>query len=148
MTGESRNLDRAFHNVDGLGFARRRRLVVLRAIWWFGNPIVLLLARWLGIWGVLETRGRRTGLMRRVPVAVSRYGPTIWVVVARGSQAAYVRNIAADPNVRIRIKSSWLDGVATLEPAEAQIPDYVGRYPRGAALLFPEDWSLLRIDVQ
>jgi hypothetical protein len=36
--------------------------------------------------------------MRQVPVAVSRSGLTIVVVVARGRQAAFARNIEADPH--------------------------------------------------
>jgi hypothetical protein len=85
--------------------------------------------------------------MRQVPVAVSRSGLTIVVVVARGRQAAFARNIEADPHVRIRIKGRWLKGIAALEPADADFPDCVGRYARSAALLFPNDYRLLRIKV-
>jgi deazaflavin-dependent oxidoreductase (nitroreductase family) len=120
---------------------------VLRGIWWVGNPIVILLARWTAVWGVLETRGRRTGVVRQVPVALTRDGATLWVVVARGRNAGFVRNIEADPAVRIRIKGHWVTGAAALEPTGAEIPDCVGRYARGAALLFPEECRLLRVDL-
>jgi deazaflavin-dependent oxidoreductase (nitroreductase family) len=127
--------------------ARRLRLRLLQGIWSLGNPIVILLSRWTAVWGVLETRGRRTGQARLVPLAISMEGPAVWVVVARGRNAAYVRNIEADRTVRIRIKGDWLDGAAVLQGAGTEIPDCVGRYARGAALLFPDQYRLLRIDL-
>jgi hypothetical protein len=58
-----------------------------------------------------------------------------------------VRNIASDSSVRVRIKDDWLAGVAALEPASSEFPPQVGRYARGAALLFPDQYRLLRIDL-
>ena len=52
---------------------------------------------------LLETTGRRSGEPRQVPVGKALEGDTLWVVAEHGLRAAYVRNIQADPRVRVRI---------------------------------------------
>jgi deazaflavin-dependent oxidoreductase (nitroreductase family) len=61
---------------------------------------------------VLETRGRRSGQPRRVPVGKALEGDTVWVVAEHGLRAGYVRNIQADPRVRVRIGRRWRTGTA------------------------------------
>jgi deazaflavin-dependent oxidoreductase (nitroreductase family) len=79
------------------------------------NPIVRTLFR-LGIrvpgTAILETVGRRSGLIRRNPVTDGLDGTTFWIVAEHGRHAAYVRNIEANPRVRIRIGRRWLTGSA------------------------------------
>jgi deazaflavin-dependent oxidoreductase (nitroreductase family) len=83
------------------------------------NPIVELAWR-LGIPppgdALLETTGRRTGKPRRTPVCDGLDGETFWLVAQRGHRADWVRNIQADPRVRIRVRSSarpgWRAGTA------------------------------------
>ena len=61
---------------------------------------------------ILETTGRRTGMPRRVPVTRMLDGGTLWIVTEHGRKAAYVRNIEADPRVRVRIGRRWRSGTA------------------------------------
>ena len=61
---------------------------------------------------ILETTGRRSGQPRRVPVTRMLEGDTLWIVTEHGREAAYVRNIEADPRVRVRIGRHWLSGTA------------------------------------
>jgi deazaflavin-dependent oxidoreductase (nitroreductase family) len=79
------------------------------------NPIVRTAAR-LGVplpmVVILETRGRRSGRPRRIPVGKAIEGDTLWVVAEHGRRAAYVRNIEADPRVRVRTGRRWLSGTA------------------------------------
>jgi len=79
------------------------------------NPIVRTAAR-LGVplpmVVILETRGRRSGSPRRIPVGKAIEGDTLWVVAEHGRRAAYVRNIEADPRVRVRTGRRWLSGTA------------------------------------
>ena len=85
------------------------------------NPLVRpLVARGaLGPWWVLlETRGRRTGLPRAVPVGNGLRGSTFWIVTEHGYHADYVRNIAADPRVRVKVGGAWRTGTATLLPGD------------------------------
>ena len=79
------------------------------------NPLVRAAAR-LGIplpmVVILETRGRRSGKPRRIPVGKALEGHTLWVVAEHGRRAAYVRNIEADPRVRVRVGRRWRSGTA------------------------------------
>src|SRR5215216_5403497 len=50
---------------------------------------------------LLETVGRRTGRRRVTPVCDALDGDTFWIVAQRGRDTDYVRNIEADPRVRV-----------------------------------------------
>ncbi len=79
------------------------------------NPVVRAAARLglpLPIVVILETRGRRSGKPRRVPVGKAIEGDTLWVVAEHGLRAGYVRNIRSDPRVRVRIGRRWRAGTA------------------------------------
>lgn len=67
---------------------------------------------------LLETTGRRSGKPRRNPVGngLSDDRRTFWIVAEHGHQAGYVRNIEADPRVRVRIGRTWHTGRAELCP--------------------------------
>jgi deazaflavin-dependent oxidoreductase (nitroreductase family) len=60
---------------------------------------------------ILETTGRKTGQPRRTPVGKALEGNTLWVL-AEHSRGGYVRNIEANPHVRVRIGRTWRDGTA------------------------------------
>jgi len=79
------------------------------------NPVVRAAARLgLPLPGVviLETRGRRSGKPRRIPVGRALEGDTLWIVAEHGRRASYVRNIEADPRVRVRVGRRWRAGTA------------------------------------
>lgn len=71
-------------------------------------------------YALLETTGRRTGLARRTPVGNGLVGDRFWIVAEHGRSAAYVRNVEADPRVRVRIRDGrrqvWRSGTAHLMP--------------------------------
>jgi len=81
------------------------------------NPLVLAAAR-AGLPTptvvILETTGRRSGLSRRVPVTHMIEGDTLWIVSEHGRRSGYVRNIEADPRVRVRVGLRWRPGRATI----------------------------------
>lgn len=85
------------------------------------NPPVRVLAG-LGLlprgWAILETTGSRTGKPRRTPVGGRLEGGTFWLVAEYGTRAGYVRNIEADPRVRLRIGRRWHAGTARLLPED------------------------------
>lgn len=54
---------------------------------------------------VLETRGRKTGHLRRSPLAATRFGRHVLIGTFRGDRSQWVRNLAARPRTRY-----WLAG--------------------------------------
>jgi deazaflavin-dependent oxidoreductase (nitroreductase family) len=92
--------------------AKRRlsTLVTVRLV----NPVVRPLLERFAVpgWALLETRGRRTGQPRRVPIGDGLRGNAFWIVTEHGRSAAYVKNIEADPRVRVRTHGRWRSGTA------------------------------------
>jgi deazaflavin-dependent oxidoreductase (nitroreductase family) len=102
--------------------SRRVKVVIVRTFQrWTINPLMrLLLAIGINPLGlaILETRGRNSGQLRRVPVGNGRKGDSFWIIAEHGLRANYVRNIACDPRVRVRLRIGWryrwVAGVATV----------------------------------
>jgi deazaflavin-dependent oxidoreductase (nitroreductase family) len=65
---------------------------------------------------LLETTGRCSGLLRHTPVGNGLVGDTFWLVAAHGMQADYVRNLEAEPRVRIKVGGIWRSGTAAVLP--------------------------------
>ena len=88
----------------------------------FNPPIRFLLA--LGLappgYALLETTGRKTGKPRRTPVGDGRVGNQFWLVAEHGQKASYVRNIVANPRVRVKVREGlrlrWHTGTAQVLP--------------------------------
>ena len=78
------------------------------------NPIVKAGVRTGALRGyaILETTGRKSGEPRQTPVGNGLDGDTFWIVTEHGRRAAYVRNIEADPRVRLMIGGRWRSGTA------------------------------------
>jgi len=83
------------------------------------NPVVAVLDR-VGIRSSLvvelETTGAKSGQPRRVPLAGRADGNDLWVISQHGRRAGWAYNIAANPNVRVRVDNQWRSGTATFEP--------------------------------
>lgn len=83
------------------------------------NPVMRVLLSLgvlpLGV-ALVETTGRCSGQPRRTPVGEGRVGDRFWIVAEHGHDANYVRNLVANPQVRVRVRrglrSQWVDGVA------------------------------------
>lgn len=99
---------------------RKRQLVRLLQKHLVNPPMRLALA--IGVLppthALLETTGRTSGEPRRNPVGngLADDGRTFWIVAEHGREASYVRNIEANPNVRVRIGRQWRRGRAELCP--------------------------------
>lgn len=65
---------------------------------------------------LLETTGHKSGQPRRTPLGGSRIGDQFWFVSEFGERSHYIRNIKANPNVRVRLNGRWHRGVAHLMP--------------------------------
>jgi deazaflavin-dependent oxidoreductase (nitroreductase family) len=105
------------------------------------------------VYALLETTGRRTGQPRRTPVGngLVAGSDTFWLISEHGMRAGYVRNIQADPRVRVKIGRRWRGGTAQLlrEDDVLQRLRQTGRYNAAAVRFFgnPEELVTLRIDL-
>ncbi|MHA3023723.1 nitroreductase/quinone reductase family protein [Mycobacterium sp. BMJ-28] len=66
----------------------------------------------------LETTGAKSGLPRRVPLAGRADESGVWVISQHGRRAGWAHNIAANPEVRVRVDDQWRSGTATFEPED------------------------------
>jgi deazaflavin-dependent oxidoreductase (nitroreductase family) len=110
------------------------RRLVLRFQRWVVNPAARRLARYLPGEAVLETVGRRSRLPRTTPVGGRLEGRTFWIVSEFGHSSNYVRNLAANPNVRLRLGGSWQRGTATIVEDD-DVRSRLRRLPRLNSLL-------------
>ena len=90
-----------------------------RAVGRVFNPAVKALSK-LGLRTAmateLETVGRKTGQLRRVPVSVQFDHDGAWVICQHGTRSGWGRNIADNPNIRVRQGNRWRSGVAEFRP--------------------------------
>ena len=104
--------------------ARKGRVVRLFQKYVLNPPIrVLLLLGVLPVgYALLETTGRISGKPRRTPVGNGLVGDTFWIVAEHGYSATYVRNLQADPTVRVKVRDGlrpvWRQGVAHVLEAD------------------------------
>lgn len=97
----------------------KRRLTTALAKYLF-NPVVKAGVE-RGIlrgWAILETTGRTSGERRRTPVGNGLDGDTFWIVAEHGRRANYVRNMEANPHVRVNVGGRWRAGTAQLLPED------------------------------
>lgn len=65
---------------------------------------------------LLETIGRKSGQPRQTPVGGRLVNNQFWFVSEHGQYSDYIRNIKANPEVRLRHKGRWFGGTAHLLP--------------------------------
>jgi deazaflavin-dependent oxidoreductase (nitroreductase family) len=102
---------------------RKRRLSTL-----FTTKVVNPMVRFMLDKGIapksvalLETTGRRSKQPRRTPVGNGLRGDQFWIVTEHGRHAAYVKNIEADPRVRVKVGRQWHAGTAHVLPDDDPI---------------------------
>jgi deazaflavin-dependent oxidoreductase (nitroreductase family) len=110
-------------------------------------------------YALLETIGRKTGKPRTTPVGDGRVGREFWIMAEHGKKAGYVRNMAANPQVRVKVRQGlrarWHTGIAHLLPDDDPLqrqPWLAGQIPASAAnsaavRLFGTQLLTVRIDL-
>ncbi|KAA0942805.1 nitroreductase/quinone reductase family protein [Streptomyces apricus] len=112
---------------------------------WVANPV----SRRLPFQTLVETTGRTSGLERRTPVGGRRVGQQFWFVSEYGEKSQYVRNIQADPRVRVRVGGRWHHGTAHLLPEDdprARLKS-LPRLNSGAVRAFGTSLLTIRVDL-
>ena len=83
---------------------------------------------------LLTTTGRKSGLKRVTPLQYEENDGDIHIGSARGTNADWFRNIQADPQVEVRVKSRRFQGVAEPITDPERIADFLEirlqRHPR------------------
>jgi F420H(2)-dependent quinone reductase len=87
---------------------------------------------------VVEMTGRKTGELRRVPLAALRLGDHILIGTVRGERSLWVRNLAANGAARV-----WLRGRARRVRAFVLAPGASARTPRALAYALHPLWRAL-----
>ena len=90
----------------------RRQRVVNTVQKYVANPLM----RNVPMQTLLETTGRTSGAPRRTPIGGRKVGDAFWLVSEFGTNSQYVKNIEADPAVRVRVRGHWYTGTAYLLP--------------------------------
>jgi deazaflavin-dependent oxidoreductase (nitroreductase family) len=138
--------------------SRRSRAKPIRDAWQrhVGNRLVRQLLE-LGIappvYALLETTGRTTGQRRRTPVGngLAAGSDTFWLISEHGIRAGYVRNIQADPRVRVKIGRRWGAGTAHILREDDALTRLrqTGRYNARAVRFWghPDELVTVRIDL-
>jgi deazaflavin-dependent oxidoreductase (nitroreductase family) len=90
-----------------------------RAVGRLLNPAVAALSK-LGLRTAmateLETVGRKSGQLRRVPVSAQFDQNGAWIISQHGTRSGWGRNIVDNPNVRLRQGNQWRVGIAKFRP--------------------------------
>ncbi len=130
-----------------------KRAIVRASQKYLVNPPTRLLARrgLLGDYVVLETIGRKTGQRRETPVGMKIRGDEAWMVSEHGRHSGYVKNIAADPRVRVKTGGEWRQGTAHLlddDDPVARLNALWGNAGNALAVrMFGTDLLSIRIDL-
>jgi deazaflavin-dependent oxidoreductase (nitroreductase family) len=103
-----------------------------------------------GALALLETTGRRTGQPRQTPVGNGLDGDTFWLVASHGTQADYVRNLLAQPRVRLKVRGTWRSGTAVVLPdddAVARSRSLPHQWDKAIGRLLASGLLTIRIDL-
>jgi deazaflavin-dependent oxidoreductase (nitroreductase family) len=90
----------------------RQQRIINKVQKYVANPLM----RNVPIQTLLETIGRTSGLPRRTPIGGRKDGDQFWLVSEFGTNSQYVKNIEANPMVRVRVRGRWQTGTAHLLP--------------------------------
>jgi deazaflavin-dependent oxidoreductase (nitroreductase family) len=125
----------------------RRRIIMVG--WKIVNPPARRLAGIAPFWVILETTGRRSGLPRHTPLA---RGPeedgAMWLVAVHGRHTTWVKNVQAEPSVRLRHLRRWRAGRATVVDFDRDRLRTFGRYARMGPATLAIEPVLVRVDFE
>lgn len=129
--------------------ARRKRTRLLQR--YLLNPPMKALV-WLGLSPghvLVETRGRRSGRLRRNVIGMLMADGRGWVVAEQGRHAGWVLNAEAHPQVRVRVGRRWRPAVVTVLPdddAEARLDGFARPGHAEAVRRFGTQLTTVRFD--
>lgn len=98
---------------------------------------------------MVETIGRKSGQPRRTAVDGRVVDNQFWMVSEHGEHSDYVRNIKANPAVRVRVGGKWRNGIAHLLPDDDAMQRLVNlpRVNSAMVRLMGSDLLTVRVDL-
>lgn len=130
--------------------ARRRRVRLVQR--WALNP-PMKAATWLGLVPghvLIETTGRRSGRHRRIVVGMHLDDDVGWMVAEQGRHAGYVRNLEANPRVRVRVQRRWRSATAFIvdgDDPQARLDSFAMARHAAAVRRFGTELLTVRVDL-
>jgi deazaflavin-dependent oxidoreductase (nitroreductase family) len=116
------------------------------------NPLARPVAGRIGSYALLETVGRKSGRPVQNPVGDGLRGDAFWIIAERGRKASYVRNMAANPRVRVKTHGRWRTGTAHLldddDPVKRQKTEKLNRLNAWVVRKVGTDLLSIRIDLE
>jgi deazaflavin-dependent oxidoreductase (nitroreductase family) len=143
--------DRSADMVDNEATKKRRRVRWIQR--YLVNPPAKV-AVWCGMvpgFVLVETTGRRSGKRRRNVVGMRVEGNTGWVVAEHGRHAGYVSNLAANPEVRVRMHRRWRDaraGIVDGDDPQARLDSFGRRAHEAAVRRFGTDLLTIQFELR
>jgi deazaflavin-dependent oxidoreductase (nitroreductase family) len=98
---------------------------------------------------MLETTGRKSGQPRHTAVGGKVVDNQFWMVSEHGEHSDYVRNINANPAVRVRVGGKWRNGPAHLL-ADDDAKERLRKLPRvnsAVVRVMASDLLTIRVDL-
>lgn len=74
---------------------------------------------------LLTTTGRKTGLSRVTPLQYEEQDGVIYIGSARGTQADWYKNLVANPQVEVRVKTRRFKGIAETCTDPVVVADFI-----------------------
>lgn len=123
--------------------------VPLERFWKTINPLTRPLAGYVPWWVVVETTGRNSGVPRRTPLAnAPQKGSAISVLSVYGESAAFVKNLRADPSVRIKRRGRWRQATAEVVDVTPDTVSHLGLYARTVLIRLGRDPKVVQLSLR
>ena len=127
----------------------KRKVVTYMQVRWLNKSVLRRAGEQGSRAAILETIGRMSGVPRQIPISPGLAGDIFWIAAHHGRKAAYVKNLEANPRVRVKVEGSWRAGTATIMPDEDALGRLRAIAPRNAAAakLLGTDLLAIRVDL-
>lgn len=128
----------------------KRKVVTYMQVRWFNTGVLRRAGEPGSQAAILETIGRKSGAPRQIPISPGLAGEIFWIAAHHGRKAAYVKNLEANPRVRVKVEGRWRVGTATILPDEDALGRLRAVAPRNAAAakLLGTDLLAIRVELE
>jgi deazaflavin-dependent oxidoreductase (nitroreductase family) len=114
--------------------------------WRIVNPLGRLAAGYLPWWVLIETTGRKSHRPRRTPLALGpKNSSELWLIAVHGRHSVWVRNIEAQPEVRVQHMGKWRSGTASIESVDDGALSRFNAYARSGLRIAGYEPVLVRV---